>query len=385
MKLLRVSSFLLLFLLLLAVYISPATSQTNVHHVSARVPVQGATHELSADRPYVAASPQKLIRTRPDGNTWTLQATLPGAVIHDISFSSAQVGYAVAEGGQVWKTTNGGQNWSLALNLGYPYYFYGVDAINAKNIVVSGFYDSSSFYGLIRWSHDGGKTWGSDITLTDTGWVQRVRLVKKNGLIIDLINGQQNTAQYTSDGGVGASDWTSVVDDSDGGWFGLEFNFLPNLHARATGVDFCQSLNAGAAWSCGPSVDSVFDGEVFFLNNDKDGWVAGGEISPNVEGWVHTTTNGGATWSGRTLDGPWPIREVLFLDKKTGWAAGGNIYSGVGGIYFSNDGGNTWSLDVNTGAEMDACAEKTVKSGHQIWCAGYDESFNGYIYTTTVQ
>ena len=47
--------------------------------------------------------------------------------------------------------------------------------------------------------------------------------------------------------------------------------------------------------------------------------------------------------------------------------------------------GNTWSLDVNTGAEMDACAEKTVKSGHQIWCAGYDESFNGYIYTTTVQ
>ena len=79
-----------------------------------------------------------------------------------------------------------------------------------------------------------------------------------------------------------------------------------------------------------------------------------------------------------------PIRELLFLNKKTGWAAGGNIYSGVGGIYFSNDGGNTWSLDVNTGAEMDACAEKTVKPGYQVWCAGYDDSFNGYIYTTHV-
>ncbi len=386
MKHFRLSSFFL-FLFLLAIYIFPAVrsrAQSNVHHLSARVPVQGPARELSANRAYVAPNAQKHIRARADGNTWTLQATLPGAVIHDISFSSALVGYAVAEGGQIWKTSNGGQNWALALNLGYPYYFYGVDAINAKNIVASGFYDSSSFYGFIRWSHDGGKTWGSDIILTDTGWLQRVRFIKKDGLIVDLTNGQQNTAQYTSDGGAGVADWSSAVDDPDGAWFGLEFNFLKNLHARATGPDFCQSLNAGASWSCGPSVDSVFDGEVFFLNNDKDGWVAGGEISPNVEGWVHTTTDGGTTWSGRTLDGPWPIREVLFLNKKTGWAAGGNIYSGVGGIYFSSDGGNTWSLDVNTGAEMDACAERIVKPGHQVWCAGYDSAFNGYIYTTKV-
>ena len=381
MKLLRIPSSILL----LTIYISHAAAQSApVHHVSRKVPVQGASTELSADRPYVAPAPSPQLRAHANGNTWTLQATLPGAVIHDISFSSATTGYAAAEGGQIWKTVNGGQNWTLALNLGYPYYFYGVDAINAKNIVASGFYDSSSFYGFIRWSHDGGKTWGSDIILTDTGWVQRVRFLKKNGLILDLINGAENTAQYTSDGGTAVADWTSVVDDTDGGWFGLEFSLLKNSHARATGVDFCSSPNAGASWSCGPSVDPVFDGEVFFLNNDKDGWVASGEISPNVEGWVHTTTDGGKTWSGRTLDGPWPIRELLFLNRKTGWAAGGNIYSGVGGIYFSNDGGQTWSLDVDTGAEMDACAAKVVKPGHQVWCAGYDSSFNGVIYTTHV-
>ena len=389
MKILRMPVFI--FLLTVCVSLQAAAQNSsifrdNVHHISGRVPVQGVSTELSADRPYVApsAKPQVCTRECGQGNTWTLQATIPGAVIHDISFSSAMTGYAVAEGGQIWKTTNGGQNWTSALNLGYPYYFYGVDAINAKNIVASGFYDSSTFYGFIRWSHDGGKTWGSDIVLTDTGWVQRVRFMKKSGLIMDLINGAENTAQYTIDGGAAAADWSTVVDDTDGGWFGLEFSMLKNSHARASGVDFCSSTSAGAAWSCSPSVDSVFDGEVFFLNNDKDGWVAGGEISPNVEGWVHTTTNGGTSWSGRTLDGPWPIRELLFLNAKTGWAAGGNIYTGVGGIYFSNDGGNTWSLDVNTGAEMDACAERTVKPGHQIWCAGYDASFNGHIYTTHV-
>ena len=64
-----------------------------------------------------------------------------------------------------------------------------------------------------------------------------------------------------------------------------------------------------------------------------------------------------------------------------GWAAGGNIYTGVGGIYFSQDGGKTWSLDVNTGAEMDACDSRTSSTHFQVWCAGYTSSFNGVVYT----
>jgi photosystem II stability/assembly factor-like uncharacterized protein len=126
-------------------------------------------------------------------------------------------------------------------------------------------------------------------------------------------------------------------------------------------------------------VDSVFDGPVFFVN-DTNGWVGGGEISPAVEGWVHRTNNGGSTWSGRTLDSPWPIREIRFLTPKMGWAAGGNIYTGVGGIYFSRDGGKTWSLDVDTGAEMDACDSRTSGIHVQVWCAGYNSSFNGVVY-----
>jgi hypothetical protein len=383
-KLSRASLFLSVATLAFSLQAFAQDSSAAMHHVSGRIPVTSAGRELSAERPYVPPATGAEPRLQPTGNTWTLLATIPGAVIHDISFPTAMIGYAAAEGGQVWKTTNGGKNWTEVLNLNYPYYFYGVNALTSKDVVVSGFYDSNQFEGLIRWSHDGGKTWGNDIVLTSTGWVQRVRFVKHvNGLIMNLIGGQENTAQYTTDGGAAATDWTTVVSDPSGGWFQLEFSLLPNLHARASGIDFCTSLNGGAAWSCGPSVDSVFDGETFFLN-DKFGWVGGGEISPNVEGWVHVTTNGGKTWSGRTLDGPWPIREILFLNAKTGWAAGGNIYSGVGGMYFTSDGGNTWSLDVNTGSEMDACDKRPSKPGFQVWCAGYDSSFNGHIYSTHV-
>jgi photosystem II stability/assembly factor-like uncharacterized protein len=103
--------------------------------------------------------------------------------------------------------------------------------------------------------------------------------------------------------------------------------------------------------------------------------VGGGEIAPNVEGWIHVTSDGGKTWSGRTLDGPWPIRSILFLDSKTGWAGGGNFYTNVGGIYLTSDGGNKWSVDETTNSEMGSCAEQAISGGHhQIWCAGFNSS-----------
>jgi photosystem II stability/assembly factor-like uncharacterized protein len=344
--------------------------------------VQGIGREMSADRPTNTNSQPRISRVSPKANPWKLQATLPGAVIHDISFPNAKIGYAAAEAGQVWKTTDGGAHWKEVLNLSFPWYWYGVHAFNAKDVVISGIYDSSTnFEGIIRWSHDGGATWTNDIVLTLTAFMQRIRFAnRKDGLIMDLVDRATNSAQYTTDGGATAAGWTNVVSNPDGGWFQLEFSLLPNLHARASGINYCDSTDAGAVWTCGPSIDSVFDGETFFVN-DKVGWVSGGEISPKVEGWVHRTTDGGKTWSGRTLDGPWPIREIRFLTPNIGWAAGGNIYSKVGGMYFSRNGGKTWSLDANTGAEMDACDSKPVGTKFQVWCAGYNSSLTGVVYT----
>jgi photosystem II stability/assembly factor-like uncharacterized protein len=381
-------NFAILFLVFFLVMSEFAFSQSAAPletHVSANVPVQGTVHPLSADRHLVALDPAAAPQLPTTAHHWQLQATLPGTVIHDLAFASPAVGYAAAELGQVWKTSDGGRSWTEVLNVGFPDYFYGVAALTADEVVISGF-DDSTGAGIIRWTADGGQTWTDDIVISSVSWGQRVRFPNSSdGLTMDLTGDSSgNLAQYTTDGGAAASDWTTVVDNPSGGWFGLEFSMLSNLHTRGSGINFCSSPNGGKAWTCGPSVDSVFDGPVFFLN-DTYGWVGGGEISPNVEGWAHVTTDGGKTWSGRTLDGPWPIREILFLTPKAGWAAGGNLYTGVGGIYFSSNGGQTWSVDVTTNAEMDACDKQPVTNGYRIWCAGYDGSLNGYIYTLAVK
>jgi len=351
-----------------------------VRQVSQRNPTIGESREMAAERP-LAAGPRAFIPANPNPNPWQLLANIPGAVIHDIAFSSATTGYVAAELGQVWKTTNGGNTWTEVLNLGFPYYWYGVQAAGS-HVVISGFNDSN-FEGIIRWSDDGGTTWSSDVILTTSGWSDRIHFPNKHdGLVMDQLNlNAANAAHYTTDGGQAATDWTEVVPDADGGWFGDQFTMLKSLQTYASGINYCTSTNGGQAWNCGPSIDSVFDGPTFFVN-DQSGWVGGGEISPNVEGWVHTTTDGGNTWSGRTLDGPWPIREIYFLTPKIGWAAGGNIYTEVGGMDFSTDGGQTWTTDISTGAEMKSCTSERVTGGGTVWCAG--SSFNGSSFTGVI-
>src|SRR6266545_2734908 len=347
-------------------------TSVTVNYTSSRVPVQGAgpIHVLAADGPAMANAPTPVGRraepAQAQTNPWRLQATL-GGVITDLTFPTATVGYAAAELGRVWKTTDGGETWTLIMNLGFPYYWYGVEALSEDDVVISGF-DNSNFRGLLRWSHDGGQTWGPEVVLTASGWSDRVRFADSlNGLVVDqLTTSLPTSAHYTTNGGQTGADWTQVIPSPNSGWFGHQFSLLPNLRARASGIWYCDSLNGGASWSCRQHIDQVFDGPTFFFD-DSYGWVGGGAISPFVAGWVHRTTDGGATWSDRVLDAPWPIRSFLFLTPQIGWAGGGNGPNTVGGIYFSEDGGQTWVLDLDTGHETNACANV----GARVWCVGF--------------
>jgi photosystem II stability/assembly factor-like uncharacterized protein len=357
-------------------------------YVSGRAPIQapivGQSKDIGAYRP-AGLSPRVDAMT-PAGhptNTWTKLASLPNATAHDIAFEDATTGYAAAELGQVWKTVDGGATWTEILNRGFPYYYYGI-YVTGKTVVASGFDDSNS-EAILSESKDGGKTWKPDTVLSTNAWAGRVTFTRGTGHGLSMSGeglADPNAAWST----IKPNNWAQNTPDPNGGWFGYQFTLMKDQTAFASGINYCTSADTGATWSCGPPADSVFDGPTEFVSN-MIGWTGGGEISPEVAGWLHRTTDGGKTWSGRVLNSSWPIREIKFLDKKFGWATGGNIYSGVGGIYFSSDGGKTWALDADTGDEVGSCAAQPVGNQTQVWCiadAYNGTSFSSNVYSTTV-
>ncbi|HZC51178.1 MAG TPA: hypothetical protein VE441_01585 [Mycobacterium sp.] len=362
---------------------------TETRYVSSQFPISGAApvqQQMAATRAVdpAAAASAVLAPVGQPANTWATVATLTGAVVHDVVFPTAFVGYAAAELGQVWKTTDGGTTWIKILDRGFPYYFYGIDALSADRIVVSGFNDMN-FHAIGAETDDGGKTWSPDQTFSSAGWADRIRFVgAAHGLALSLISLHGPNAAWRS---TSSHTWEENILDPNGGWFGDQFTLLTNLHAYASGITFCASATAGASWACRPSIDEVFDGPTEFVN-DTDGWVGGGEILPNVAGWLHRTTDGGQTWSDRVLNTPWPIRQIHFLTPKVGWATGGNVFSHVGGIYFTNDGGQTWVQDLDTGTEVGSCADHPSGAGQTtVWCIGFSVGATGFsssVYRTTV-
>ena len=90
--------------------------------------------------------------------------------------------------------------------------------------------------------------------------------------------------------------------------------------------------------------------------------VGGGEISPDVLGWVHVSEDGGKSFAAaRVLQAAFPVRSTQVVATSGGAApvvmiaAGGTFFSAQGGIYSSFDLGQSWSLDIDLGEEVKAC------------------------------
>ncbi len=250
--------------------------------------------------------------------------------------------------------------------------------------MISGF-NNATGDGIVRWTGDGGDTWSDDVVLPGVGairWLDRMEFVDDlNGIVLSSFTAVNF---HTETGGETADDWARVQAHSEG-WHGGNFTYQPDGNVWVSGIKFCHSQDRGASWECRNSIDSVFDGGGVSFPDAMNGWVAGGSISPEVRGWIHRTTDGGQTWSDRIFETPFPIRAIQFLDANTGFAVGGNIYSGVGGIYSTVDGGETWNLDLDARTEIKTVRVVPVSADTvDIWCAGFRSDLSGSIYKTRI-
>ncbi len=70
---------------------------------------------LNKDTAIIVGYPGVIVKTIDHFTTWSIQ-TVNASYINSVSFSNDLTGYAVADGGKIFKTTNGGENWSEMLS-----------------------------------------------------------------------------------------------------------------------------------------------------------------------------------------------------------------------------------------------------------------------------
>lgn len=181
----------------------------------------------------------------------------------------------------------------------------------------------AEYYGNIIKSTDGGGTWDlhldiaeniTDIWFKDAshGWI-----VGGNGILL-----------HTYDK---AETWTEIQLDTIN-WLNDIF-FYDDMHGWIVGANgtIYNTTNGGISWEFNVSGFDLRLKQCFFANPTT------GYISIAYDSILLATSDGGLTWDSLTTPGSYSVEDFWFINADTGWI------SKYDSVYFTNDGGKSWS------------------------------------------
>lgn len=242
------------------------------------------------------------------------------------------------EGAEIWKTTNGGANWTKRFALD------GLTGITDLERLADGTIIAVSTGGDLLRSTDDGDTW-SDFTVA-AGAPQRAPLNA-----IDIIANGTGFA-----GGLG-SGWMATTDAGQS-WFDPPANpglrevyavkIRDPLFILAGGVgtngqsDVRRSTDGGATWTT-HSLSATYAGYPQGFAALPDGTCFCATMGGTGINYVFRSTDGGATWHLRNNGLPTTNRwcDIQFFDPQTGYVCGGD--SPTPYLYRTTDGGANWT------------------------------------------
>jgi len=273
----------------------------------------------------IGESDTGILHSSDGGNTWVEQNSPTQLSLESVSFVDRNVGFVSGGNcymdqtsqGVVLKTNDGGQNWSVVLQI-VPMVnsIYFVDEMTGW-AVGEDYAEANGGNGstVILSTTDGGNNWQfedvSDITegLKDIFFFDRA-----NGWAV----GQSGSILKTNDGGEtwspqysGTKAWlysVYFINARDGWIAGDYFNYSTSSAVVLTTTD------GGRIWSSHPPIEDDLR-SIYFVNS-LEGWTVGSG--------VYHTADGGLSWEKVPTIISEYLNSVYFLDDKHGWASGWN-------------------------------------------------------------
>ena len=250
----------------------------------------------------VTANEGNLLWTKNAGKDWsTVAGTVVGGRFESVGFVDDAMGLAVNSEGRIWKTGDGGENWTPMAQ---------ISAVRPR-----------------EWNF---------------GSSDQVKLADESrAWIIETF-----TIWRTDDGG---STWRQVFSEADLEKSGQPVSFFSLNRDTAWNVtskgQIYLTRDAGNHWDAVHIGDNVNAKEVFFINQQV-GWVLGfSGVSPYST--LYRSEDAGKKWTGSALPIPNAVIEsVSFVSEREGWVAGriwtGDQKNSEGVLLHTKDGGKSW-------------------------------------------
>ena len=268
--------------------------------------------------------------------------------------------YAASAGGGVWKSTDGGTNWSPKSD-NWTYLHTSTVAVSPvdENLVLAGTGDYVGFFtaqtfGIMR-STDGGATW-TNVGAAQMGdkIVSKIVFNPTDPNIVLATSGRGATLGDIFRSTDGGQTW-SATNAIDGSWDDIDFagaEIAPGVRrvwacggGTASGTKIQYSDDHGATWTS-VAKPTGFDAveqtmDVAGSRNDPDGVYIIGPVGQKI----YKSANGGATWTDITTGSGVDWSQATYNCHMTcGNNAGSDvIYVGQISLHASDDGGATWA------------------------------------------
>jgi photosystem II stability/assembly factor-like uncharacterized protein len=334
-------SMIILFISLLGFFVSEV-ADAGVNHWTNTGPEGGIIYALAIDPQtpttvYAGTYEGGVYKSTNGGGDWTsINTGLTGNYICALAIDpqTPTTVYVGSGSGGVFKSTNGGENWSAVKDMGV--YSLAIDPNTPTTIYVG------TIGGRVSKSTNGGESWSA----MSTG-------LTNNEVFVLAIDPNTPATVYagTYGGGVfkstnGGENWTAMntgFSGSDSAYYIMALSIDPNAPATVyagTGSGVYKSTNGGENWTAmNTGLQSSYTRDLTIDPN------APATVYAGTSGGVYKSTNGGENWTamntGLTNTSAWSMA----VDPNTPTT----VYAGTrGGVFKSSNGGESWSA-MNTG------------------------------------